>query len=93
MAGRLLAEAVNYQSGCVDTYVHEVDECITDAKNGRSTDMSRTKPVEHNSLAVVGKVDAEVHEVILAPARLVHYSLEHSLVDLVGDVSQHDLSM
>lgn len=42
-------------------------------------------------LAVVGEIDAQVHEVIFAPARVVDDSLQQSLVDLVRDVAQHDL--
>lgn len=42
-------------------------------------------------VAIVVEVDSEVHEVILAPARLVHNVLQHGLVNLVGNVAQHDL--
>lgn len=42
-------------------------------------------------VAVVVEVDPEVHEVILAPAGLVHNVLQHGLVNLVGNVAQHDL--
>jgi hypothetical protein len=43
------------------------------------------------SLAVIGKVDAQVHEIVFSPAGLVNDPLEHRLVDLIGDVSKHDL--
>ena len=41
----------------------------------------------HHSLAVVGEVDSEVHEVIESMARLINNALEHLLVDLVWDVA------
>jgi hypothetical protein len=44
-----------------------------------------------HSLAIVGEIDAQVHEIILAPAGLVNDALQHGLVYLVGDISQHDL--
>ena len=54
--------------------------------------MKQKQRVGRYSLAVVGEVDSKIHEVVFAPAGLVHDSLEHSLVNLVGDVPQHDLS-
>ena len=46
---------------------------------------------ERYLLAIIGKIDAQIHEVVLAPTGLVHDGLEHGLVDLVGDVPEHDL--
>lgn len=43
------------------------------------------------SLAIVGKVDAKVHEIVLAPTRLVNDSFEHGLVHFVGDIPKHNL--
>ena len=42
-------------------------------------------------LAVVGKVDSKVHEIILPKGRRIHDALEKRLVYLVGNVAQHDL--
>lgn len=42
------------------------------------------------NVAVIGKVDAEVHEVVFTPAGLVNNALEHCLIDLIGDIAQHD---
>jgi hypothetical protein len=42
-------------------------------------------------LAIIGKIDTEVHEVISAEARLIDDLLQHSLVDLVGDIAKHNL--
>jgi hypothetical protein len=44
-----------------------------------------------NSLAVVREIDAQIHEVVLSPAGFIHNSLQHGLIDLVGDVAKHDL--
>jgi hypothetical protein len=46
-----------------------------------------------NLLAVIGEIDAQVHEIVLAPAGFVNDPFEHGLVDLIGDVSQHDLNL
>lgn len=43
------------------------------------------------SLAIVGKVDAKVHEIVLPPARFVNDSFKHGLVNFVGDIPKHDL--
>lgn len=43
-------------------------------------------------LAVVGKVNPEVHEVVLAPTGIVHDTLQHCLVNLVRYVAEHYLS-
>ena len=74
------------------TYIHKIDERITNARIGSSVTGTSAKG-ELYSLAVVGKINAQVHEVVLAPARLVDEALEHGLVDLVGNVPQHDLYM
>lgn len=42
------------------------------------------------NIAVVGEIDPQVHEVVLAPARLIDDALQHGLVHLVWNVSQHD---
>lgn len=47
---------------------------------------------QFNSLAVIAKVDTEIHKVIVTKARLVNVLLQLNLRDLVGDVSQHDLA-
>jgi len=43
-------------------------------------------------LAVVGEVNAQIHEVVFAPAGLVNNLLQHRLINLVGDVAKHDLA-
>ena len=43
-------------------------------------------------LAVVGEVDAQIHEVVFAPAGLINDLLQHRLVNLVGNVAKHDLN-
>ncbi len=43
-------------------------------------------------LAIVCKIDAEIHEVVQAKACLVNDTLQHGLVDFVWNVAQHDLS-
>ena len=45
-----------------------------------------------SDVAIVGKVDAKVHEVVLPSTGLVHNLLQHLLVDLVWDVAKHDRS-
>lgn len=42
------------------------------------------------NVAVVGEIDSEIHEIVLAPARLIDYVFQHSLVDLVWNVPEHD---
>ena len=42
-------------------------------------------------LAVIGKVDTKVHKVIATKARLIDYLFQHCLVNLVGDITKHDL--
>lgn len=42
-------------------------------------------------IAIVGKVNAEVHEVVLSKGSAVHDGLQHGLVDAIRDVAQHDL--
>ena len=42
-------------------------------------------------LAVIGKVDTKVHEVIAAKTRLIDDPLQHCLVDFVGNITKHDL--
>lgn len=42
------------------------------------------------NVTVIGEIDSEIHEIVLAPARLINYILQHGLVDLVWDVSKHD---
>lgn len=42
-------------------------------------------------LAVIGKINPQIHEVILAPTGFVNDSLEHGLVDLIRNISEHDL--
>jgi hypothetical protein len=44
-------------------------------------------------LAVVRKVDAKIHEIVLAKGRGVHNAFEEGLIHLVGNVSQHDLEV
>jgi hypothetical protein len=44
-----------------------------------------------DSLAIIREVDAKVHEIVFAPARFIYQSLEHSLVNLVRDIAEHDL--
>lgn len=44
-------------------------------------------------LAIIGEVDPEIHEVVLAPTGLVDYGLEHGLIHFVGNVAQHDLAI
>lgn len=41
-------------------------------------------------VAVVGKVNSQVHEVVLAMGGFIKNSLQGCLVDSVGDVSKHD---
>lgn len=43
-----------------------------------------------SNIAIIRKINAQVHEVILSPARLVDDALQHSLVHFVWDVSEHD---
>lgn len=46
----------------------------------------------HNdSLAVVGKIDAKVHKIVLSPTRLINDSFKHGLIYLVGNVAKHNL--
>ena len=42
-------------------------------------------------LAVVTEVNTQIHEVVFAIARLVHYLLKHCLINFVWDVAKHDL--
>ena len=39
------------------------------------------------NIAIVGEVDAKIHEVILATARLIHNIFKHGLVDLIWDIA------
>ena len=73
------------------TYIHKINERITNTNRVRTSAEGTRAKGELYSLAVIGKINAQVHEVVLAPARLVNEALEHGLVDLVGDVPQHDL--
>lgn len=50
-------------------------------------------PVRVHLLAIVGEVDAQVHEIIFPPARLVDDSLQHRLIDFVGNIAEHNLGM
>lgn len=54
--------------------------------------MGTPKVTAVNILAVIGEVNAQIHEVVFTPAGLVNNFLEHSLVDLVGNIAQHDLN-
>ena len=71
-------------------YIDKVDEGISNTvhicQSGSTEVRSRV-----NSLAVIGKVDAQIHEVVLSPAGLVDNSLQHCLIHLVGNVPEHDL--
>lgn len=42
------------------------------------------------NVAVICEVDSQVHEVVLTPARFINDALQHGLVHLVWDVSEHD---
>lgn len=42
-------------------------------------------------LAVIAEVNAQIHEVVFAKARLVHNLLKHCLINFVWDVTKHDL--
>lgn len=44
-------------------------------------------------LAVVRKVNAKVHEIVLAEGRGIHNAFKEGLIHLVGNVSQHDLEV
>lgn len=46
-----------------------------------------------NLLAIICEINTQVHEIVLAPAGFVDDPFEHGLVDLIGDVSQHDLEL
>jgi hypothetical protein len=46
-----------------------------------------------NLLAVVGEIDAKVHEIVLSKARFVDNGFQLSLVELVRNVSEHNLRM
>lgn len=43
------------------------------------------------NIAIVGKVDAKVHEVNLPTRGYEEHLLQHLLVDAIGDVPKHDL--
>jgi hypothetical protein len=45
----------------------------------------------NDSLAVVGKVNAKVHEIVLSPTRLVNDSFKHGLVHFVRNIPKHNL--
>ena len=75
----------------IATHINEVDERVSDAVV-ISVKSSRAEQYRWcNSLAIVGKIDAQVHEVVLAPAALVDDALQHGLINLVWNVPQHDL--
>lgn len=40
-----------------------------------------------SDVAIIGEIDAKIHEIVLAPAGLVHDPLQHCLVNLIGDVA------
>lgn len=44
-----------------------------------------------HSLAVVGKVNPQVHEVVLSPTRFIDNPFEHRLVNLIRNIPKHDL--
>jgi len=43
------------------------------------------------SLAIIREVNAEIHEVISAKARLINDLLQHRLVNLIWNIAEHDL--
>lgn len=57
-------------------------------------DIQRINEVDESitNIAVVCKINTQVHEIILSPAGLIDDAFQHSLVHLVGDVSKHDSS-
>ena len=40
-----------------------------------------------HELAIVGEVDSEIHKVVTSKARFIDNVLQHSLVDLIRDVT------
>lgn len=43
-----------------------------------------------SNIAIIRKINAQVHEVVLSPAGLVDDAFQHSLVYLIWDISEHD---
>lgn len=56
-----------------------------------STCKARMNQSRNDLLAVVGKIDAKVHKIVLSPTRLINDSFKHGLVYLVGDIAKHNL--
>lgn len=57
-------------------------------------DIQRIDKVDESisNVAVVREVDSQIHEIILAPARFIHYVLQHGLVNLIWDIPKHNCS-
>jgi hypothetical protein len=44
-----------------------------------------------SNIALVTKIDAQVHKVVLSEAALIHDTLQLSLIQLVWNIAEHDL--
>lgn len=78
------------------THVDKIDERIphADANNiAVSHEMLHVTCKHQGShlLAVIGKVNSQIHEVVLSPTGFVNDPLQHGLVDFVRNVPEHDL--
>ena len=86
-----LQELAHFQKQGVDTYISEVDESITNAIAVSYHARGNTKFTI--LLALVREVNAEIHEIVSSPARLVNNLFQCLLIKLVWYVSKHDLEM
>ncbi len=73
-----------------ETYINEVNEGVPNTISIVSS-AKLQDVISSPLLAIVRKVNAKVHEVVLSPAGLVHDSLQHVLVDFVRNITQHNL--
>lgn len=76
-----------------ETHVDEIDKRIPHADEDGIvvSDDYLLMPRGRHLLAVIGKVDSQIHEVVLPPTRFVDDALEHGLVNLIRNVPKHDL--
>lgn len=71
------------------TYTNKVDECVTDARD-KLVNISREE-LGIYVLAVVREVDPEIHEVVSSKTGFIDYLFQRHLIELVGDIPQHNL--
>lgn len=80
------------------THVDEIDERIPHAvADGTivSDEMLHVlcKCEGSHLLAVIGEVNSQIHEIVLAPTGFINDPLQHGLIDFVWNIPEHDLDI